>query len=85
MATVGIVGGLAPEAKVDYYRRILAAWEREDPSSAPSIVIDSLDAQRALKLVSADHGAFADYLFGSLQRLAGAGVDSPCSAPTQRT
>jgi aspartate racemase len=75
MATVGIVGGLGPEATVDYYRRILAAWEREDPSSAPSIVIDSLDAQRALKLVSADHGAFADYLFGSLQRLAGAGVD----------
>jgi len=75
MATVGIVGGLGPEATVDYYRRILAAWEREDPSSAPSIVIDSLDPQRALKLVAADRQAFADYLFGSLQRLAGAGVD----------
>ena len=50
MATVGIVGGLGPESTVDYYRRILAAWEREEPSSAPSIVIDSLDAQRALKL-----------------------------------
>jgi len=75
MATVGIVGGLGPEATVDYYRRILAAWEREDPSSAPSIVIDSLDAQRALKLVAADHRAFSDYLFESLQRLAGAGVD----------
>ena len=75
MATVGIVGGLGPESTVDYYRRILAAWEREDPSSAPSIVIDSLDAQRALKLVAADHRAFSDYLFESLQRLAGAGVD----------
>jgi aspartate racemase len=75
MATVGIVGGLGPESTVDYYRRILAAWEREEPSSAPSIVIDSLDAQRALKLVAADHRAFSDYLFESLQRLAGAGVD----------
>ena len=75
MAAVGIVGGLGPEATVDYYRRILAAWEREDPSSAPSIVIDSLDAQRALKLVAADRRAFSDYLFESLQRLAGAGVD----------
>jgi len=75
MAAVGIVGGLWPEATVDYYRRILAAWEREDPSSAPSIVIDSLDAQRALKLVAADRRAFSDYLFESLQRLAGAGVD----------
>ena len=75
MATVGIVGGLGPEATVDYYRRILTAWEREDPSSAPAIVIDSLDPQRALKLVSADLAAFADYLLDSLQRLAGAGVD----------
>ncbi len=75
MATVGIVGGLGPEATVDYYRRILTAWEREDPSSAPAIVIDSLDPQRALKLVSADLAAFADYLLESLQRLAGAGVD----------
>jgi aspartate racemase len=75
MATVGIVGGLGPESTVDYYRRILAAWEREDPSSAPSIVIDSLDARRALELVAADRQALSDYLFESLQRLAGAGVD----------
>ena len=75
MATVGIVGGLGPEATIDYYRRILAAWEREDPSSAPSMVIDSLDPQRALRLVAADRAGFADYLFESLQRLAGAGVD----------
>jgi aspartate racemase len=75
MATVGIVGGLGPESTIDYYRRILAAWQREDPSSAPSIVIDSLDAQRALKLVAADRSALAGYLFESLQRLAGAGVD----------
>ena len=57
---------------------IAASWrpgQREDPSSTPSIVIDSLDAQRALRLVATDRGAFADYLFDSLQRLAGAGVD----------
>jgi aspartate racemase len=75
MASVGIVGGLGPESTVDYYRRILAAWEREDPSSAPSLVIDSLDAQRALKLVATDRSALADYFLESLQRLAGAGVD----------
>ena len=27
MTTVGIVGGLGPESTIDYYRRILAAWE----------------------------------------------------------
>jgi aspartate racemase len=75
MSTVGIVGGLGPESTVDYYRRILAAWEREDPSTAPSIVIDSLDVQRALRLVETDRPALVEYLLASLRRLAGAGVD----------
>jgi aspartate/glutamate racemase len=46
MTTVGIVGGLGPESTIDYYRRILEAWERNDSSTAPSIVIDSLDVRR---------------------------------------
>jgi aspartate racemase len=75
MKTVGIVGGLGPESTVDYYRRILEAWEREDPSTAPSIVIDSLDVRRALDLVERDRPALTAYLLASLRRLAGAGVD----------
>jgi aspartate racemase len=75
MTTVGIVGGLGPESTIDYYRRILEAWQREDPSSAPSIVIDSLDAQRALHLVDKDRPGLIEYLLASLGRLAGAGVD----------
>jgi aspartate racemase len=72
---VGLVGGLGPESTVDYYRRILEAWERDDPSTAPSIVIDSLDVRRALDLVDKDRPALAEYLLASLRRLAGAGVD----------
>lgn len=75
MATVGIVGGLGPESTIDYYRRILEAWERDDPTTAPSIVIDSLDVQRALRLVAQDLPALTEYLLASLRRLAGAGVD----------
>jgi aspartate racemase len=75
MATVGIVGGLGPESTIDYYRRILETWERRDPSTAPSIVIDSLDARRALHLVATDRAALTEYLLASLRRLAGAGVD----------
>ena len=75
MATVGIVGGLGPESTIDYYRRILEAWEREDPTTAPSIVIDSLDVRRALRLVDDDRPALTEYLLASLRRLAGAGVD----------
>jgi aspartate racemase len=75
MTSVGIVGGLGPESTIDYYRRILEAWARKNPSTSPSIVIDSLDVQRALHLVNTDRAALADYLLASLRRLAGAGVD----------
>ena len=75
MATVGIIGGLGPESTIDYYRRILEAWHRDDPSTAPGIVIDSLDVRHALKLVESDRPALIDYFLVSLRRLAAAGVD----------
>lgn len=75
MKTVGLVGGLGPESTIDYYRRILDTWQKRDPSTSPSIVIDSLDVQRALRLVASDHAALIEYLFDSVRRLAGAQVD----------
>lgn len=75
MTTVGLVGGLGPESTVDYYRRVLDAWARENPYTAPSMVIDSLDVWRALRLVDTDRAALTEYLLGSLRRLADAGCD----------
>ena len=75
MTTVGIVGGLGPESTIDYYRRILEVWHKQDPDSAPSIVIDSLDVHHAIRLVQSDRAALTEYLLGSLKRLASAGVD----------
>jgi len=75
VTTVGLVGGLGPESTIDYYRRILDAWALVHPGSAPSIVIDSLDVQRALRLVGSDRAALVAYLLASIHRLAGAGVD----------
>jgi aspartate racemase len=75
MPSVGIVGGLGPESTIDYYRRILSAWAETAPGTAPSIVIDSLDVQRALRLVEHERPALVEYLLASLRRLAGAGVD----------
>ena len=44
MTTVGLVGGLGHESTIDYYRRIIEAWQRDDPSSSPSIVgVPALD------------------------------------------
>jgi aspartate racemase len=75
MTTLGIVGGLGPESTIDYYRRILEAWKRDNPSSSPSIVIDSLDVDRALRLVENDRPALVEYLSASLNRLGAAGAD----------
>jgi len=75
VTTLGLVGGLGPESTIDYYRRILESWAKLEPGTAPSIVIDSLDVQRALRLVGSDRVALIDYLFGSIERLVGAGVD----------
>ena len=72
---LGIVGGLGPESTIDYYRRILEQWKRDDPSSSPSIIIDSLDVDRALRLVEHDRPALIEYLAASLKRLAAAGAD----------
>lgn len=75
MTTLGIVGGLGPESTIDYYRRILEGWKRDDPSSSPSIIIDSLDVDRGLRLVEHDRPGMVDYLSASLIRLAAAGAD----------
>jgi aspartate racemase len=75
VTSVGLVGGLGPESTIDYYRRILERWAKEDATTTPSIVIDSLDVQRALRLVATDRPALVEYLLASLRRLAGAGVD----------
>jgi aspartate racemase len=72
---VGLVGGLGPESTIDYYQRILARWSRIDPGSTPPIVIDSLDATRALGLAATDRAGMAEYLLGSIRRLAAAEAD----------
>lgn len=74
MASVGLVGGLGPESTIDYYRRILAAWQDEAPGTAPPLVIDSLDVQRALRLLADDREELTRYLLASIIRLAASGV-----------
>ncbi len=72
---VGLVGGLGPESTIDYYRRIIEKWHRVDASTAPPLMIDSLDVRLALRLVRDDRPALVEYLGAAVQRLAAAGVD----------
>jgi aspartate racemase len=74
MGRVGLVGGLGPESTLDYYRRLIDAWRREDPLSSPSIVIDSVDDKVAMRLAEHDRPALTEYILESLHRLHGAGV-----------
>lgn len=75
MRSVGLVGGLGPESTIDYYRRIIARWQQQEPASYPRIVIDSLDVKLGIRLVQEDRAGLIEYLLGSIRRLVGAGVD----------
>jgi aspartate racemase len=70
----GLVGGLGPEATIDYYRRLLAAWESRFPGTSPPLVIDSLDAARVFHLAATDRPGLVEYIAASVHRLESAGV-----------
>lgn len=74
MARVGLVGGLGPESTIDYYRRIIEAWQERRPG-APSVIIDSLDVDLGIRLVQDDRPGLVAYLLESIRRLERAGAD----------
>lgn len=75
--TLGIVGGIAPESTIEYYRLLIASYrERKPDGSAPSIVIDSIDLKKLLDLTGAgDLDGLTSYLVGEVRLLARAGAD----------
>lgn len=86
MKTVGMLGGMGPEATIDYYRLIIASClERRPDGGYPRILINSLDLRRLWALFEADDKAEAtEYLVTEMDRLADAGADfgflSSCSS-----
>ena len=77
MKTLGIVGGIAPESTIDYYRRIIALYrERTCNGSYPPIIITSIDMKRMLDLIGARKlPEVTAYLLNEVLRLAKAGAD----------
>jgi aspartate racemase len=76
MRTIGIVGGLGPEATIEYYRRIpehvLNLGYRKD---APEIVIYSADLGRLFELMELeDWDGLAEWLVARVNALQSAGV-----------
>jgi aspartate racemase len=77
MKCAGIIGGIAAESTIDYYRKILAGYRgRVTDGSSASIIINSVDLQKILDLiVAARYEALVDYLCGEIAKLARAGAD----------
>lgn len=76
MHILGIVGGIGPESTIDYYRAIFRHHKsmRSD-GRAPSIIINSIDVGKLLKMVEDDDlGGLTRYLLRAVTRLADAGA-----------
>ena len=77
MKTIGIIGGIAPESTIEYYRLIIASYrEQKRDGSYPSIIINSIDMKKMLDLIAAKELAgVTEYLLGEVKKLAQAGAN----------
>ena len=77
MKTLGIIGGLGPEATIEYYRTIIALYrERKPDGSYPQFFINSVDLSKVVALISAnDRAGLIKYLLEEIHKLAKAGAD----------
>lgn len=76
MKTAGMVGGLGPESTIDYYRSIIALYRQRVGDGYPPIIINSLDVDKALRLLGAnDFEQLAEYFGGAFRQLAEAGAN----------
>jgi aspartate racemase len=77
MKTIGIIGGIGPEATIEYYRLIIAAYVVRMPDgSYPSIIINSIDLKKLRDMAEANERArMAEFLVSEIQRLARAGAE----------
>lgn len=77
MNTVGIVGGIAPESTIEYYRFIISSYlDRENNGNYPQIIINSINMKKMLDLIGANKLIeVSEYLASEVNKLAAAGAD----------
>ena len=77
MKTLGIIGGIGPEATIDYYKSLITTHREQNPDAdAPSIVINSINMKKAVDLITANRlTELANYFVDEIRRLANAGAD----------
>jgi aspartate racemase len=76
LKTLGIIGGIAPESTIDYYRTIIDRHRQRSGGGYPSVIINSIDLRKLLRLVGEGRlDELADDLLAEIGRLAAAGAD----------
>ncbi|NBT69481.1 MAG: amino acid racemase [Betaproteobacteria bacterium] len=77
MKTAGIIGGIAPESTIQYYRQAVAEYQRlTDESEFPSIIINSIHMTKMLSLIGQNKlSEVTDYLLSEIIKLHKAGAD----------
>jgi aspartate racemase len=77
MKTVGIIGGVASESTIEYYRLIIASYrEKTRDGSYPPIIINSIDMKKMLDFITAeDLVGVTEYLVGEVKKLEQAGAN----------
>jgi aspartate racemase len=77
MKTLGIVGGIGPESTIDYYKLLVSRYRERSPANEyPSVVINSIEASRVLRMLYArDLSALAGRLVEAVRQLELAGAD----------
>ncbi|MBN2010946.1 amino acid racemase [candidate division KSB1 bacterium] len=76
MNTLGIIGGVAPESTIEYYRLLVNGFlDAKQDGNYPNIIINSINMKKMLDLIAAgelEH--VTDYLVDEVQKLARAGA-----------
>lgn len=77
MKTLGIIGGIGPEATIDYYKLLTTTHRGQNPDAdAPSIIINSINMKKAVDLVTANRlTELTTYFVEEIRTLARAGAD----------
>lgn len=77
MKMLGIIGGIGPEATIDYYKLLITVHREQNPNAdPPAIVINSVNMKKAVDLITANRLAeLASFFVSEIQVLAKAGAD----------
>lgn len=76
MKKIGIIGGIGPESTLDYYRRLIRAFQERKSTDYPEIIIYSANLNELLKLMEGKRWeALTEWLLHRIDALRKAGAE----------